>query len=180
MKKYDDDDVVTMYFVIRRNKSNPDSHGTIVGYSDNRALVESYMEFHNCKNFKLKTLHGKFDNICKILQENPHDEIVIYNITTRDPDNKFKAKLLSIPMTVNESSVVNGETLSLMATRVDYRALGASVDFLKDKYRKALNLLHVKDAISQSQQSEHPTKFISNIDLDELVVFFRTCPEDFG
>lgn len=177
MKIYEGDDMMTMYFVIRRSRNNPNVK-SIVAFSDNRALVESYVEFHNCKLFKIKSIHDKFDNICKILEENPHDEIGICNIPIRDPDKPDRSKLISIPITMTEQTLVNGEALCLMSSRVDYKALNASVDFFKDKYRKALYALHVKDAIEQAETGHN--KFISNIEIDDLLVFYRSCPEDFG
>lgn len=180
MKKYDDDDEMTMYFVIRRKKCDKDDPGVIAGYSDNRALAEAYIEFHNCSTFKIKSMHSKFDHICKILEENPHDEIEICNITVRDPENRSRSRLMAVPMTRSEQTLVNGESLSLMASRVNYRVLGAMVDFLKDKYRRALSVLHLKDAIAQAEQFSQTSKFIANIEIDDLVVFYRTCPEDFG
>lgn len=179
MKKYDDEDEVTMYFIIRRKK-NADNDGYIAAYSDNRTLAEAYIEFHNCDIFKIKAMKDKFDHICKVLQENPHDEIEICNITIRDPDNPHKSKLLAVPMTRSEQTLVNGESLTLMASRVNYRVLGSMVDFLKDKYRNALSILHLKDAIAQAEQTSQVSKFIANIEIDDLVVFCRTCPEDFG
>ena len=180
MKKYDGDDEVTMYFIIRRRKHADPEDAMIAAYSDNRALAEAYIEFHNCDIFKLKTIHEKFDNICKILNENPHDEIEIVNISVRDPDNPHKSKLLAVPMTRTEQVLVNGESISLMATRINYSAISASMDFFKDKYRKAFEVLHFKDAIDVARESKHVSKFISSIEIDDLVVFYRSCPDIFG
>ena len=182
MKKYDGDDEMTMYFIIRRKKELKQKlgDGVIAGYTDNRSLAEAYIEFHNCSAFKIKAMTGKFDNICKILEENPFDEIEICNISTRDPDNRHNAIYLSIPMTRSEQTLVNSERISLMSSRVNYRVLDSSMEFLKDKYQKALSILHLKDAIRQAQQESQKSNFISSIDIDDLVVFFRSCPDDFG
>ena len=137
MKKYDADERVTVYFVVRKSKREG-VESSIQAYSDDEYLVKAYMDFHKCKNFKIRTMTNRFDNILKVVEENMFDEIMPIPLTIRDPDNRSKTTTIVVPMTQNEHNLVTTEAHQLLATRIRYQALSSSIEFLKDKYQRAL------------------------------------------
>ena len=177
MKTYDADERMTMYFVVRKSKREG-IEPSIQAWSDDEYLVKAYMDFHKCKNFKIRTMTNRFDNITKILEENHFDEIILIPLTIRDPDNHNKSTTIVVPMTQNEHSLVTSEAHQLLGSRIKYQALSASIEFLKEKYQRAFAVLHLQDAIKQSLY-EQTSPWLLDIDIDELVVFARLRPEDF-
>lgn len=173
MKRYERGDSATFYFVIDTERSN------VVGYSDIKDLVDFYMQFHNCKRFKLKKLSDTIDRIIPIIEENNNDEIKLYNITTRDPKNHKKSKIIQIPATGTEINFINEETADLMSSRIAYSEINLLIRYLKKKYQRALKDIFLVDCISKIIYSKN-SYVLSNIEYDQLIILLRSFHENFG
>ena len=175
MKEYSSGDIVTYYFILRNDSI---SDGTIIGWSDDKTLIDFYMSFHNCKNLKVKKMTDTIDSISMILEENVHDEIVIANLVTRGED-KREIKILYIPVTENEINLIYEECNTFFAGRITYHVLNVVMDHLKKKYREALDRIFLKSVIQQVIHVNQD-KITSSIDLDQIRILVKSFPENFG
>lgn len=179
MKLYDPVDTMTCYFVIL----DDGEHRQIRGWTDSKALAEAYMEFHSCKGMTLKSMTNKFSIIVDIINENTHDEIRIYNITIRDREKKKKhqnnTKEISIPATEVEMMFLRDEGASFMYSRISYSYLNSAFPYLKDKYQKALNHIFLPDVINRVLHNR-TSPIVESIQIDQLSLFVRSFPEQFG
>lgn len=177
MGKYEDDDIVTYYFVINDDGENR----MIQGWTDNKDLAKFYMMFHKCKNFKLKALTKTFYEITKILEENNNDEIEIHNITTRDPKKKNKngTKEISVPMTRTEVMYITEECRGLVASMVNYSFIDSAMPYLKKKYQDVLKGIMLADAIKASVHNNR-SNLIENMQFDHLELLIHSFPGNFG
>lgn len=181
MAKYENGDICTFYFVIREDKIKDIK--IVQGWTDDKKLAEFYMEFHKCKNFKLKTVTNKIEEINKILNENYNDEIKICNIMVRNTDPKRKkgeeAKMIIIPATETEVTFINAETNTFMASRVNYSFMNEAIPYLKKKYRDALKSIFLVDIINHELHSKD-SAVLQEFNFDQLSILFRSFPENFG
>lgn len=174
MKHYDADDEVTFYFVIYENNGSP----IIQGWSDDKEVVKSYLDFHSSKKLKMKSIKGEYKNtIVPILNESVHDEIQLVNIFIHKKDYGYKQ--VTVPMTMTESMFINSEESSYFSSRIDYTTLNAMVPFLKNKYQKVLNRIHMTDVVNQTIHSKE-SEFTMNTRLDQLMILVRSFPDYFG
>lgn len=172
-------DEVTFYFVLISNGG----HTQIQAWSENKDYADYYMKFHKCRAMSIKKMHGFYEDIVKVLDENFHDEIHMYNITIRNPDvtkrKKHPLKAMVIPATDTEIMFINGEMSSFMATRVDYHFIEACSHFLKGKYLRAMNdclLTPVMAKVIHEQNSQ----ITSSMSFDQLKILVESFPDHFG
>ena len=173
MKRYDADDIITMYFVI----SDKYDDNRVKAWSDEKEYCKVYMEFHNCKSYHMKSMNGRVDDLCKIIEENNFEELGIYNLTTKD--SKGNKKFINVPLTITEYNFINSECNDWFISRIDYNLLYSAVDFLKDKYRKGLKRIALYD-VMEKVLSKRQNQFTSSVELDELRILLRSFPSEFG
>ena len=138
-KKYEPGDTATFYFVI----TEYNGHKEIQGWTDQKELVQVYMDFHKCKKFHVKKITNTIEEINKIVEENIHDEIGIYNISIKDRGKKYeKIKEINIPATVTEIMFLNEEANTCMASQIGYSELNEMIPFLKNKYQMKYYQIH--------------------------------------
>lgn len=176
MKRYDDDDIVTFYFVINDNGVKQQ----IQGWTDDRDLAKAYMDFHRCKNFRMRSITKKYIEILKILEENNNDEIKVVNLTVADDSKKKRrAKIVAAPLTDTESQFVNEECASFMSSTINYSIIDSALPYMHKKYQKIFRDVLLIDAIDKAIHNRHP-KSIESIQLDEMRILLRSFPDNFG
>lgn len=177
MAKYDEGDLATYYFVVNDDGNNKQ----IQGWTDNKALARYYMEFHNCKRFRLTSLTKPIEEIAKILEENNNDEIQIRNVLVRNPKGKKgkNAKYIQIPVTGTESAFINEESAMFLASTQNYSYLDSAIPYLKKKYRDAIEAVFLSDVIKKVIHNQNP-RSITEIELDQLSVLLKLFPDNFG
>lgn len=179
MKRYDPEDIMTCYFVVLDDGKNRQ----IRGWTDSKPLAEAYMEFHSCKGMRLKSLTKKFEDMVDILNENNNDEIQIFNITIRDPEKKKKhqdnTKRISIPATDVEMMFIRDEGASFMYTTISYSYIFSAFPYLKNKYQKALSQIFLTDVMDKVLHNRM-SPLVQTIQIDQLSLFVRSFPEQFG
>ncbi len=174
-RKYQPGDIAQFYFVV----FNDNGDKRIVGWTDDKQLAKFYLEFHNCKNLELKEKRAKVEVIYGIIDENVHDQIDIYNIIVRDPDKPDRVITINIPATETEKNFVDSETNTFMESRVAYGLLNEVIPFLKPKYQRALKQLLLPDVIMSVCHNKR-TQIIDQIELDQLMILYRSFPSMFG
>lgn len=177
MKRYDEDDVMTCYFVVY------DDDGTkyIRAWSDDKDLIQMYLDFHKCKKYRMKKITDTFREIVKVIEENFNDEVGMFNLSTRNKGGKKSepTKTIVVPMTDTESMMVNEETNTYLASRINYGYINEVFSYLKPKYQKALKMIFLEDVMKKVVY-EKSGRFVSNIELDELLVLYKSLPDQFG
>lgn len=178
MSKYQSGDIVTYYFVIKRDEFGKK---IIQGWTDNKQLAKFYMDFHKCKHFTLKSITDKIENISNIINENIHDEIMVYNIITKNrrKNSSDDIQMIMIPLTKTEKRFIDEEVSSFMVTSIDYGLINDAMPYLKSKYQSILQSIFLPDIIRKVVYSQN-TKFSQMIQFDELLVLYRYFPENFG
>jgi len=177
MERYDRDDQVTIYFVIH----DLGDRQQVQAWSDNKEYVKAYMEFHKCRNFKLKSMTDVMRNILPILDENTNDEISLYNLTVKNPNHKRgkEAKYLVAPLTSTESMMINDEAKNFLLTRINYGYANEAFPYLKNKYQKALKDIFFEIIMKHIVYNTR-NKLIEEFMLDELMILYESFPEHFG
>lgn len=176
MERYEPDDEVTFYFVIYDDGNIK----SVKAWSDNKDYVKIYMKFHECKHYRIKKVTNTYTEICKLLNESGNDEIMLYNLQVKDEDpKKHKSKTVAVPLTRTEGSFISEEIQSFMASRINYGYANEAFGFLKNKYQKALKGILFKDVMEHVvyQKRSH---IIEQIELDGIMILFRSMPEQFG
>lgn len=180
MAKYDEDDIMTIYFVVKKDRGE----SIIQAWSDDKKMVESYMTFHNCKKFSVKKVTRESQAMYQLMEENLHDKISLVNITTRDPKHKHDAKSITVPMTETELTLLNSETNTFMSSYINYSYINDALCYFKHKYMKILDdiglfgIIH-KILYSKSNITGKYNDILSNVDFDQLILFYRLYPENF-
>lgn len=177
MSKYEKGDIVTYYFIVLKIDNKPG----IVGWSDDKDLIKSYMEFHKCKDYHLKEVTDTIDNIGKILEENIHDEIRLMNILIKDPTKKHrdKMKYILVPCTDLQADFITSEQSCFLSARINYGFINSAFYYLKGKYRKALEDIFLMDVID-TVVNNRSNKITRNMKFDQLLILTRNFPEHFG
>lgn len=170
--KYEEDDVVTFYFVIYERGNEK----SIRGWSDNKDLVDAYMEFHKCKYYRTKKMHDTLREIYKITEENINDEIQLYSINTR---GKHGSKDIMVPLTMTEYTLLQDESNTFMSSRVNYSYINECSHYLKGKYRDALKVVGIEDIINAVIYNKQ-SKLLNESSSDNLMALFLSLPDQFG
>lgn len=173
-EKYQDDDLVTYYFVINNDGKN----STIQGWSDNKNMIKCYMEFHSCKRFHVKELTKTFEEIARILDENNNDEIKIFNITTRSKKHPHRVEYIPVPMTATEFSFVNSECQSFLSSMVNYTFIDSALPYIKERYKHDLKMTMLLDVIGSTVHAKH-SKLIEEVQFDQLMVLLYLFNQNF-
>ena len=173
MKTYDPEDIATFYFVIKREG---DGSKTVRAWTDDKDLLNAYMELHHCKKYTVKKLRKTMRDIYDIINENIHDEIDIVNVITRGKDGPG---LISIPMTTTEVTFIQDESKSFYSMQIDYRLLDEMLPYLKDRYNRAMNGIGIQDIIHHVVYNS-PSPFVQDVLLDQAILFVRSFPDEFG
>ena len=173
-RTYNVNDECTMYFVVHSDEQSK----MIVGWSDDKDIIDAYMEFHKCKDFKVKKYTDSARKMNDLLDENNNDEIELYNIKIRSNDKKM-TKDVVVPMTRTEHMCVNDDTVNLGYTRLDYSLLNEARFYLKDKYQKALNSIFLEAAINKVLYNQLDN-IMASIEVDELMILYKNFPDKFG
>jgi hypothetical protein len=178
MARYEPEDIVTYYFVIYEGYTE----NVIKGWTDDKDLAKFFMEFHKCKNYRLKKLTKTMKEIGGILNNNAHEEISMAEIHTRDRKRNGEVKLIMIPMTRSELNFIQAETGNFVAGYVNYTAMYDTVQFLKNKYRRALDILLLTPIMNNVCQNEVDEKhnLLQYVDFDQLAIMYKCCPHEFG
>lgn len=177
MKIYEHGDTATFYFIIAEYDDRKD----IKGWTDVKQLAEFYIDFHKCPRFRIKKVVKPIEELNVVLDENNNDEIVIGNIYMKDTESKNNdnMKIISIPVTQNEMSFINEETSTFLSVRVDYSYLNNAIPYLKNKYQEAMNDILLTSLIKKVVYNRND-KVNQVIKFDQLMVLFRSFPDDFG
>ena len=175
MAKYDNGDLATYYFVINDDGKNQ----MVQGWTDDKDMVKFYMDFHNCKHFKLRVLTKPFDEIAKILDENANDEIQIRNITVRHPSKRHRVKYVAVPMTKTEFTFIEEECKSLMSGMVNYSFIDSALPYLKKKYKDDLKMTLLIESIGVTIHGKR-SLIIEDIQFDQMMVFILSFHDNFG
>jgi uncharacterized surface protein with fasciclin (FAS1) repeats len=176
MAKHDPDDIVTYYFVIHR----VGNVNMVRAYSDNKKFVDFYLSFHNCPTYTLKSVTKRAGDFDGIFDENKHDEICLYNALTRDGDKKgSKVKVVVIPATPSEITVISDACGDYMANECHYSYLNGVIPYLKDKYQKALSDI-LLTSIVRGTVTGRFDKRVKDIEFDQLKLLVKLLPESFG
>lgn len=173
MKRYEEDDVMTCYFVV-------DDRGdckTIRGWTDDKEYAKLYMDFHKCKSYKLKKMTDTFREVVKVIEENANDEITIYNMNTKNA--KGKSKAITVPLTETEHTLINEEANTFISSRVNYGYINEAYYYLKGKYRKGLKMILLEDIMKNVVYSKN-TKLVLSLEIDDLMVLFHSLSDQFG
>lgn len=173
--KYDEGDLATYYFVINDNGVDR----IIQGWTDNKDLANSYMEFHKCKNYKLKTVTKNIEEISEILEDNKHDEIQIKNIVIRHPKHPSKMKYVPAPITETEWRFINEECKTLLSSMVNYAFLNSAIPYLKGKYKEDLERILLIDAIRVTIHGKR-SPILESVQLDQMMVLLYSFKDNFG
>jgi REP element-mobilizing transposase RayT len=175
MAVYEPDDIVTCYFIIKKNNNDK----RIKAWSEKKSLINIYMKFHNCSNFEVKKITTSLKEIRYITEENLHDEIAITNIITRDRNKKHSVPIvIQIPATDIELRFVKEESDTFYASHIDYGSLNKVIPYLKYKYQKALDILLLNSIIRRTVHNKID-KINQQIELDELMILFKSFIDDF-
>lgn len=180
MKKYDPGDTVTFYFVVYVDHVKKIEQ--IKGWTDVKDLSKAYMDFHKCKRFILKEYTSTIEDIYKILEENNHDEISIFNFVIRNDKKRKKdseIRTIPIPATTTEYKMVTEECNSSFSSMINYSYLNGAVPYLKDKYQDALELI-LLDKFIHKELHNKSSKETQMIHFDQLMILFRSFPDMFG
>jgi len=178
MAKYQNGDIVTYHFIIK--SINGDK--IIQGWTDNKEIAKFYFDFHKSKYFTIKSITDTIDNISKILEENWNDEIKIFNIITKNRTGKRKDGEyinISIPATETEMMFIREESISFMSSRINYGLINEAIPYMKKKYQDILKSIFLPDIILKVVYSRN-SKFVQSIQFDDLMILFRSFPENFG
>ena len=173
-EKYQDDDLVTYYFVINDDGRNK----MIQAWSDDKKMVKFYMEFHNCKRFYMKELTKTFDEITKILDENNNDEIKIFNLTTRSKKHPHRVEYVPVPMTASEFSFIDSECKSYLSSMVNYSFISSALPYIKERYKHDLKMTMLIDIIDSVVHAKH-SKLVEEIQFDQLIAFLYLYNQNF-
>ena len=175
MERYEPGDIATFYFVIRVEQNEK----MVRGWTDNKQLLEFYMDFHKCPKYSIKKITKPIEEIHKITEENYHDEIVIGNIYTKDRDGKDDKKMIAIPVTSTELTFIATETNTSFSGLINYGYLNGVIPYLKGKYREGLSDIFLTSLIRKEVENKKD-KYNQVIDFDQLMLLFRSFPDDFG
>lgn len=175
MKSYTTDDQVTFYFIISEHSSSNE----VKAWTDNKTLAEFYMEFHNCKRYRLRTVKKRYKEVVPILNENHNDEIEVVNLVTKSDNKKDDGyKIIQIPATTAEMSHIRDAQSTSCSTLIDYSNINKFITLFKKKYQKAFGDIGLTDTIKHEIYNKS-TEFTDNLQLDGLRLLFRLFKEDF-
>ena len=178
MAKYESGDIVTYYFIIKENKNDK----MIQGWTDNKSIANFYMEFHKAKGFRIKSITNTIDEINKILDDNWNDEIKMCNIITRNRGKHRKGEEIAsivIPATSTELAFIREEANTFMTSRINYSFINDAIPYLKNRYQDALKSIFLSDVVLKVIYNKN-SKFTQLIEFDQLMILFRSFPENFG
>lgn len=178
MARYEKGDIVTYWFVVCHDKDGK----RIQAFSDDKDLVKFYMAFHKCKEFSLKSMEGTIESIVPIINANVNDEIVLYNIYTRDPKAKHgesKTKMIQVPMTKSEIMLLKDDTDGYLNSQIAYSYIFSTIPYLKDKYQKALDSIFLSDVIRKVVHNQMP-KRLALLEIDQLILLLKLPDSKFG
>ena len=178
MAKYQPGDMATYYFVIKEINGNK----SIQGWTDNKEIAKFYMEFHKCKNFRLKNITNTIEEITKILEENWNDEIKLFNVITRNRNRGKRDEdyiTICIPATQTEVTFIREETATFMTSRINYSLINDAIPYLKSRHQKELQSIFLLDIIKKVIYSKN-SKISQSLEFDQLMILYRSFPENFG
>ena len=177
MAKYDPGDIVTYYFIIYYEGTKR----KLQAWTDDKKMAKYYLEFHKCKRFKLRKYVGSIEEVNKICEENLHDEIKIYNFTTkcRDKHKESETGTILIPATYTEYRFVNEECNTFLSTFIPYSYFNEAISYLKPKYRKILKDIFLTDIIDHEIHGIG-RKIVTFFEFDQLAILFKSFPDNFG
>jgi len=170
---YDDNDEVVLYFVI---KEGTYGDSMIKAWTDDKDLLNAYMEFHSCKQFRVKKIRKRMKDFHDILNENLHDEIDITNIITR---GKNGPGFIAVPMTTTEIIFLDEETKTYLSMNIDYTTIDEAFYYFKEKYQDAFKKIGLRSVIDHVIYNK-PSAFVQDVVFDQAIMLSRTLSDDFG
>lgn len=178
MKTYELSDLVTFYFVIRPDE-RASGGSEIKAWTDDKSLLQFYLEFHQCSQYVTRKLNKTFKEMIKILNENHNDEITIAHITTKSDSKRDPIKMIAIPATNSELSVLRDSQTSGCAPIINYTAIHDYLPKFKGKYQQVFREIGLYDLVGQELYNRS-TEFTTGLQIDELMMLFRAFPAEFG
>lgn len=173
MPKYEEGEIITCYFITDEDTKE------IKAWSKSKQLAEFFMEFHNCKKYKLKKITNTIEDIILITEENKHNEIAMASLYTRNREGRAgEIELISLPLTDIENNLVSTETDTFFAGGVNYAFLNDRIEFLKDKYYYALSALLLNSVIKKVVHNNADDR-ISYVHMDQLSILLKFCISEF-
>nr|DAN65334.1 MAG TPA: hypothetical protein [Caudoviricetes sp.]DAP16811.1 MAG TPA: hypothetical protein [Caudoviricetes sp.] len=172
MKTYEREDIVTFYFVVKEETKDT----TIIrAWTDDKKLLDAYLELHACKKYHVKKIRRAMKDILPIINENNNDEIDVAYLITR---GKEGAGLISLPLTMTEITFINDESHGFFSSHVNYQLLDDRVPYLKDRYQRILKNIGLDDVIKHVIYNR-TSPFVQDVVLDQVLLFARSFPDDF-
>lgn len=136
---YDYDEMISIYLVIHESKKDT-FNDDIVAWSKEKDLAKFYLQFHNCKNLKLKKYKDYPKNILNnVINNHINTEIKLANLRTYN--EKGKETILVAPVTDLEMTELHEFTGVFCDTLIDYRSIHKLLGYFKKKYQKALGVI---------------------------------------
>ena len=173
---YKNDKIDKLYDEYAKDKK---STNIVKAWSDDKELVEFYIKFHNCKHFDVIVIDTTLDDIYDIINPSGNDEIKIVNLAIRDPDKPHKEKYIKVPMTEQEIDTMRLESESWGSDRINYHIIEKYYRLLKNKYKKIFNNILLLD-ILENIRTGSSTKILKEIKYDQLMLLYRTFPDNFN
>ena len=68
---------------------------------------------------------------------------------------------------------------TFLASRIDYGLINDAIPYMKKKYQNILQSVFLTDVIKKVIYSKN-SNFTNSIQFDELMILFRSFPENFG
>lgn len=170
-------DIVTYYFITSYDPNSRINKRYIQAYSDDKNLIDLYMEFHNCKRYKCKKVEKRYKEIIRMINDNASKELTLTNLVTRN--KKGDVIDISIPMTIVECATLNDELKSYVSN-IDYALINDMFHDLKPSYQDALDKIGLIDIIRSSIYNRNNSKFLKDLEFDQLVFFTKHFSEEFN
>lgn len=154
---------------------DPDSkEKKLVGYTRNKNLLKLYLDFHNCKDMKVKPISATLGEINKILDNHVTCNICMKSLSTRDPDSPHKTIEVLVPLTSDEYLMMQGcRDAFVIDNQCGYRFILQLMSFFKDKYSDALNNIYLGDIAKRIENMKYNEK-VDQIDIDEVMLLIKS------
>lgn len=106
----------------------------------------------------------------------------MYNIRIKNNKNRKKgheSRMIYVPLTSTENMLIQDESVCFLASRIDYSYINETFHYLKKKYQQVLKDIYLYDVMNKVVY-EKQSKFTNNVEIDDLMVLFRSFPDHFG
>ena len=188
---YSYDEKITIYVITYNNPNDLRSTTDIIACSKNKNLAKFYIEFHKCKYMKLRTIidYPKYINE-HIINNNINCEIQLAPMNSKIYNKNTDSTYFIVPVTELELTDLNEFSGFFCDGLIDYKNIHLYYSYLKNKYRKALDIILlgsvIKDVLFTSKKQfsnenwkEHEEMTITNIEMDNIALLYLIEPHLF-